>query len=118
MKDLLAQFASLHKSLAAERVALEARIKAIDAVLGGSVATSATPARVAGRGGKRTFSAATKAKMAASQKARWAKKKGQKASPAKVVKRKMSAATRAKMAAAAKARWAEAKAAGKKTLKK
>jgi len=113
MKDLLAQFASLHKSLAAERADLEARLKAINAVLGGVAA----PALGTGRGGKRTFSAATKAKMAAAQKARWAKINGPKAEPAKTKRRKMSAAARAKMAAAAKARWAKVKAAGKKTLK-
>ncbi len=59
-----------------------------------------------GRKGKR--SAATRAKMAAAAKARWARKKG--AAPAKSVakpakkRRKMSAATRARMVAGQRAR--------------
>lgn len=58
------------------------------------------------------FSAATKAKMAKAQQARWAKIKGPKttAEPAKK-KFTMSAAGRARIAAAAKARWAKVKAA-------
>ena len=67
---------------------------------------------------KRKMSAAGRAKIAAGQKARWAKVKGQKiaAKPVKKARRKMSAAARAKIAAAAKARWKKAKAAGKNTL--
>jgi hypothetical protein len=69
--------------------------------------------------GKRTMSAGARARIAAAQRARWAKVKGTK--PAKSAKagpakRKMSAAARAKIAAAAKARWAKAKAAGRKSL--
>lgn len=66
---------------------------------------------------KRTMSRAAKAKIAAAQKARWAKVKVE--SPAKPTtkkKRTMSAAGRAKIAAAAKKRWAKAKAAGKNRL--
>ena len=70
---------------------------------------------------KRGMSAAAKARIAAGQKARWAKVKAAKgesasaeATPKK--RRKMSAASKAKMAAAAKARWAKAKAAGKTSL--
>jgi hypothetical protein len=66
--------------------------------------------------GKRTMSASARARIAAAQKARWAKVKGKTEKPAKSAKRKMSAAGRAKIAAAAKARWAKAKAAGKKSL--
>jgi len=62
------------------------------------------------------MSAAGRAKIAAAQKARWAKTKGQKAEQTQSKKRKMSAAGRARISAAAKARWARAKAAGKKTL--
>src|ERR1041384_5841911 len=116
MKDPLAQFASLLKSLSAEKAALQARLEAINAVLGGVTAPTAL-ARGTGRG-KRSFSAATKAKMAAAQRAGRATSKRQKAAPAKGWKRKFSPAARAKMAAAAKARWAKAKAAGQKTLKK
>jgi len=66
--------------------------------------------------GKRTMSASARARIAAAQKARWAKVKGETEKPASKGKRKMSAAARAKIAAAAKARWAKAKAAGKKSL--
>ena len=116
MKDSLTQLASLLKSLTDERNSLQVRLNAINSVLG-AVAAPAAPAQGAGSG-KRSFSAATKAKMAAAQRARWAKVKGSDAAPAKVVTRKFSAAARAKIGAAAKARWAKAKAAGQKTLKK
>ena len=61
-------------------------------------------------GGKRTMLAASRAKMAAGQKARWAKING-KASPAKAAPKKkgMSPETKAKLAAAMKARWAAKK---------
>jgi hypothetical protein len=79
-------------------------------ILGGDGAT-----RVAS--GKRTMSASARARIAAAQKARWAKVKGKKpAVSAGTGRRKMSPAARAKLAAAAKARWAKAKAAGRKSL--
>ena len=66
------------------------------------------------------MSAAGRRKIAAGQKARWAKVKGVKqtngAKPVKVKRRKMSPAARAKIAASARARWAKAKAAGKSSL--
>jgi hypothetical protein len=72
---------------------------------------------------KFTMSAAGRAKVAAAQRARWAKIKGTKPAAKTVkpaaeapAKRKMSAAARAKLSAMAKARWAKAKKAGKKTL--
>jgi hypothetical protein len=71
-------------------------------------------------GGRRKsgMSAAGRARIAAAQKARWAKfhsvKKTAKAGARPG--RKMNAAARAKIAAAARARWARAKAAGKKKL--
>src|SRR5208282_5750011 len=67
---------------------------------------------------KRKMSAAGRAKIAAAQKARWAKATGRKSAPKPVKKarRKMSAAARAKIAAAAKARWKKAKAQGKNSL--
>ena len=66
----------------------------------------------------RKMSAAAKRRIAAGQKARWAKAKGQTsaAKPVKKARRKMSAAARAKMAAAAKARWQKAKAQGRNSL--
>jgi hypothetical protein len=65
--------------------------------------------------GKRVMSASARARIAAAQKARWAKVKGN-GSSGSGSRRKMSAAARAKIAAAAKARWAKAKAAGRKSL--
>jgi len=67
---------------------------------------------------KRKMSAAGRAKIAAAQKARWAKVTGRKSTtkPVKKARRKMSATGRAKIAAAAKARWAKAKAQGKNSL--
>jgi len=56
------------------------------------------------------LSAAGRARIAAAQRARWAKAKG------RTGRRKMSAAGRAKIAAAARKRWKAAKAAGKTRL--
>ena len=63
-------------------------------------------------GGKRTMSPEARARIAAAQKARWAKAKGESSSPVVAAKSKaakkrtISAEARAKMAAAAKKRWA------------
>lgn len=116
MSTDIKQFLALQTKLINEKKSIEARLNEIARVLGqdGSPATTA-PASSSGR---RNFSEATKAKMRAAQKARWAKIKGKAENamaPAKK-KRKMSAAGRAAIAAAAKARWAKAKAAGKATL--
>jgi hypothetical protein len=62
---------------------------------------------------KSTMSAAGKAKIAAAQRARWAKVKGVKAT-ASPAKGKMSAATKAAVSAKMKAYWAKRKAAQKK----
>ena len=91
--------------------------------LTGSASSSAAPAK-AGRGGKRTMSPAARARIAAAQKARWAKQKGGKTESPKAAsngasvkpKRKMSAAGRKAIADAARKRWATAKAAGKSSL--
>ena len=95
-------------SLKEQIAALEAQLKQIL----GAPAPATLPAK---RPGRRKRSAATKARMAAAQKAHWGKLKAQPtSSPAKIVRRKLSAATRAKMAAAATARWAKKKAVGGK----
>jgi len=62
------------------------------------------------------MSAAARAKIAAAQRARWARQKGTAVGTAKKGRRKMSPAARAKIAAAARARWAKAKAANRRTL--
>ncbi|KAF0179615.1 MAG: hypothetical protein FD161_1232 [Limisphaerales bacterium] len=64
----LKQFLALQQSLADERRRVQARLAEINRVLGGGNAAAAPSL------GRRTFSAATKAKMAAAQKARWAKR--------------------------------------------
>ena len=60
---------------------------------------------------RRKFSAATRRKMAESQRLRWAKKNGGQAAPAAASKprRTLSPETRAKMAEAARRRWAKVK---------
>ncbi|HEV7403825.1 MAG TPA: hypothetical protein VGO11_12890 [Chthoniobacteraceae bacterium] len=86
-----------------------------------SVTPAAAPAKPGKRGGRRTFTAETRAKMAAAQQARWAVKKGPSAGAATAVavkksagpvsgqKRQVSPEVRARLAAAMKARWAAAK---------
>ena len=97
-------------------VALE---KQLSQLLGATAKAAATPALKKKKGG---MSAAGKARIAAAQKARWAKVKAAKtkvtaptAKVAKPAKKKfvMSAAAKAKISAAAKARWAKIKAAKK-----
>ena len=80
------------------------------AVAGGGVAAVSKPR------GRRGMSAAGRARIAAGQKARWAKVKGAKVEVAPKKRRKMSAGGRARMAVAAKARWAKAKTSGKNSL--
>jgi hypothetical protein len=66
------------------------------------------------RTGRRTISAAGRARIAAAQRARWAKRKGQKVVSIVARKRTMSAANRRKVAAAQRARWAKWRKAQKK----
>ena len=66
------------------------------------------------------MSPAARARIAAAQRARWARVKGKKPA-AKAVKtsgrrRRMSASVKARLSALAKARWARVKAAGKRAL--
>ena len=75
----------------------------------GSTVAAAAPAKDK-RGGKRFVSAEARAKMAAAQKSRWAKRKGGTAASAPVsapttAKKGISAEGRARLAAAMKARW-------------
>jgi hypothetical protein len=102
--DLKEKIDSLHKQLAA--------------ILGAAskpISTVAKPPKK--KGG---MSAAGKARIAAAQKARWAKikaaKPAVKAKPVKKARKALSAAVKAKLSALAKARWAKAKATGKKKL--
>ena len=91
---------------------IEALQSQLASILGGSaplVGSAPAPAATKTRKGKRTVSPEARAKMAAAQKARWAKKKGgaaPTAPAAKPAKRKgLTPEGRAKLAAAMKARW-------------
>jgi hypothetical protein len=112
MNNLLSSLTTKQLRHAADlKEKIEALNEELVSILG---APASTPAKAPK---KRRMSATGRARVAAAQKARWAKIKGAKpASKAPAKKRKMSAAGRAKISAAAKARWAKAKAAGKKSL--
>ncbi len=101
--------------LRAERAHLVNNLRHVDAALavlgkleGGKFATVA----------RRSLSAAARRKMAAAQKARWAKVRGESGASNKTnasrPKRTLSAAARKKIAAAQRARWAKVKAAQSK----
>lgn len=98
--------------------ALKEQIQSLEKELGRILGFSAKPVAHVAPKKKRKMSVAGRAKIAAAQRARWAKVNGKKLSlkPVKKAKRKMSAAARAKISAAAKKRWAKAKAAGKSKL--
>src|SRR5215472_2832369 len=65
-------------------------------------------------GGTRTLSAEARERIAAAQRARWARVKGNtQRKPTALKKRTLSAAARRKIAAAQRARWAKVKAAKK-----
>lgn len=97
---------------------LKDKIESLEQELGQILGSSAKSAAHAEPKMRRKMSAGGRARIAAAQKARWAKLKGKKLSgkPVKKAKRTMSAAARTKISAIAKARWAKAKAAGKKRL--
>jgi hypothetical protein len=76
-------------------------------ILGSPSASNGTP-KGRKRGG---ISAAGRARIAAAQRARWAKIKG-----GRKPRRRMSPAARARLAASARARWKAAKAAGRSRL--
>ena len=102
------------KQAIAIREQIESLEKELSQLLGASDISSPSPAAKSGR---RYVSAAGRARMAAAQKARWAKFHGNGSTPSIArPKRKMSAAGRARIAAAAKERWRVAKAAGRTRL--
>jgi len=102
-----------------EALSIRKQIATLQAKLGGMFGSDeeAPKAKSGGKPGKRRMSAEARERIAAAQRARWAKKKGQttsapaiaSAKPAKAKKRNISPEARAKMAAAAKRRWAEKK---------
>jgi hypothetical protein len=99
-----------------EIIAIKEKIEAyqnqLDSIIGGGAVEVEVPK-------KRRMSPSARARIAAAQKARWAKIKGNGTPAPKAAKKKdrrSSPATRAKLAAAAKARWARVKAEGKMKL--
>ena len=110
MTNLLSLTSAQLKHAAAIKDKISALEKELTAILGSSSTPAPTPKM------KSKMSAAGRAKIAAAQKARWAKVKKPAAKPVLKKKSTMSAAGRAKISAAAKARWAKVKAAGKTSL--
>lgn len=110
----MANLAGVVQLLRKERDQAARTVEQLDAALtalnGGSYRRTAT---------RRTISAAGRARIAAAQRARWAKVRGNAGQKQNVVsmpkKRTMSAAARRKIAAAQRARWAKVKAAQKKS---
>ena len=117
MKIDIDKFIAIRDALQVERAALEARLNVIAKALGESTATATPTPTPAATTGKRVISAATKAKMRASQQARWANKRKPSAmtavKPAAAPKKKgkLSAQGLANIKAAQKARWAKVHAA-------
>jgi hypothetical protein len=104
----LANLSGIVKQLKKERQRVEKQLSGLDAALGAfaNVYSGGKAARK-----RRKMSAKGLARIAAAQRARWAKVKGQqKVVPiAKPGKRTMSASARRKIAAAQRARWAKVK---------
>ena len=98
----MANLAQVLKELQQERSRLDEAIRVIGHLVSGNHT---------GAGTKRTLSAAARERIAAVQRARWAKVRGAKASPPA---RTMSQAARNRIAAPQRARWAKARAQQKK----
>jgi hypothetical protein len=107
--NLMTHMVNVVRVLKKERDRLTNQLQGISAALSAFGSTYASS-----NGASRTISAAGKARIAAAQKARWAKLKGTKGqvNSAAVVPKKgrtMSTAARKKIAAAQRARWAKVK---------
>ncbi len=110
----MATFHDLTTSQLKQAVQIRETIESLQAKLDSILGGSAKPKQKVERPGKRTMSASGRAKIAAAQKARWAKVKEKpssgKATAKPVAKKKsFSPERRAKLAAAMKARWATKK---------
>ncbi len=92
---------------------LREKIEALENKLSKLAGSTAKPVAAETPKKRRKMSAAARAKIAAAQKARWAKVNANKAAKPAKKKFTMSAAAKAKISAAAKARWAKYRA-GKK----
>ena|SRR5579863_305152 len=113
----MSTFANLTVRQLREALAIREQIESLERELneisGGGIPATVVPTP----GGRRTMSAAARARIGAAQRARWAnqRKSSVTAAPGKP-KRNVSAAVSAARSAAAKARWKRAKAAGKTHL--
>jgi len=112
MSNLLSLSSAQLKRAAAIKDQIEGLNHELAGLLGAS-ASATKPAKASKKGG---MSPAGRARVAAAQRARWAKINAAKPAakaPAKKKKFTMSAAAKAKISAAAKARWAKVRAAKK-----
>jgi len=109
----MANLAGVIQQLRKERDQAASIVERLDAAL---AALNGTGTRARAR---RHLSSAARARIAAAQRARWAKVRGDRGQKRKVVsmpkKKRMSASARRKIAAAQRARWAKVKAAQKKS---
>jgi hypothetical protein len=104
----LANLSGIIRQLKKERERVQQQLSGLNAALeafAGVYRNGSQPRRKMSPGGR--------ARIAAAQRARWAKVKGQSVAPVKTVKRVMSASARRKIAAAQRARWAKVRAAKK-----
>jgi hypothetical protein len=107
----MANLAGVVQQLRKERDQASRTVEQLDAAL---AALTGVSGKVTGT--RRHLSAAARARIAAAQRARWAKVRKQKQNVVTMPKKKtMSAAARRKIAAAQRARWAKVKAAQKKS---
>jgi hypothetical protein len=100
-------------------IEIKEQIEALERDLGGILgASSDVPREEGAKAGRKKFSVATRRKMAAAQRARWAGKteKGVESAVPPRKPRQMTAEGRARISAAAKARWAKVRRAGKTKL--
>lgn len=95
----MANLSSLVKQLKAERDRVTKQLSGMDAAI------RAFAGIYSGSNGKRQISVAGRKRIAAAQRARWAKVRGK--AEVATPKRTMSAAARRKIAAAQRARWAK-----------
>jgi hypothetical protein len=118
-KNALKEFVSLRINLEQERSQLQTRLNELNEALGINATEAGAPSSKSEAGrqsGKRFMSAAARARIAAAQRARWAKVKGTGGAAAPVLKstrsgkRTMSAEAKARIAEAQRRRWARIRA--------
>jgi hypothetical protein len=100
----LANLSGIVKQLKKERDRLHQQLSGLNAAL---EAFAGVYRSTNGTKRRREISAKGRARIAAAQRARWARVKGQKVVPIQSAKRTMSASVRRKIAAAQRARWAK-----------